>query len=109
MSDPRLYQIGTLASLLVYGMGWLDFDITLDRVVLLLATVLAHNAPNDGASRVRQANATITSVARLQVIGPGARPDVRGVRVQPQTPDTALRKWASFCAKFSMRSMNACG
>jgi enediyne biosynthesis protein E5 len=41
MSDPRLYQIGTLASLLVYGMGWLDFDITLDRVVLLLATVLA--------------------------------------------------------------------
>jgi enediyne biosynthesis protein E5 len=41
MSDPRLYQIGTLTSLLVYGMGWLDFDITLDRVVLLLATVLA--------------------------------------------------------------------
>ncbi|HKB10659.1 MAG TPA: RnfABCDGE type electron transport complex subunit D [Vicinamibacterales bacterium] len=41
MADPRLYQIGTLASLLVYGMGWLDFDITIFRVVLLLATVLA--------------------------------------------------------------------
>jgi Na+-transporting NADH:ubiquinone oxidoreductase subunit NqrB len=41
MADPRLYQIGTLASLLVYGMGWLEFDITLGRVVLLLATVLA--------------------------------------------------------------------
>jgi enediyne biosynthesis protein E5 len=41
MADPRLYQIGTLASLLVYGMGWLDFEITLDRVALLLATVLA--------------------------------------------------------------------
>jgi len=41
MADPRLYQIGTLATLLVYGMGWLDFDITLGRVVLLLATVLA--------------------------------------------------------------------
>src|SRR4249919_2295096 len=41
MSDPRLYQIGTLASLLIYGMGWLDFDITPERVVLLLATVLA--------------------------------------------------------------------
>jgi Na+-transporting NADH:ubiquinone oxidoreductase subunit NqrB len=40
MADPRLYQIGTLASLLVYGMGWLDFDITPVRVVLLLATVL---------------------------------------------------------------------
>jgi Na+-transporting NADH:ubiquinone oxidoreductase subunit NqrB len=41
MADPRLYQIGTLASLLVYGMGWLDFDITPGRVVLLLATALA--------------------------------------------------------------------
>jgi len=40
MNDPRLYQIGTLASLLVYGMGWLGFDITPGRVVLLLATVL---------------------------------------------------------------------
>jgi Na+-transporting NADH:ubiquinone oxidoreductase subunit NqrB len=40
MADPRLYQIGTLASLLVYGMGWLDFDITPSRVVLLLTTVL---------------------------------------------------------------------
>jgi enediyne biosynthesis protein E5 len=41
MADPRLYQIGTLASLLVYGMGWLDFDITVPRAALLLATVLA--------------------------------------------------------------------
>jgi enediyne biosynthesis protein E5 len=41
MADPRLYQIGTLACLLVYGMGWLDFDITLARVVLILSTVLA--------------------------------------------------------------------
>jgi Na+-transporting NADH:ubiquinone oxidoreductase subunit NqrB len=41
MADPRLYQIGTLATLLVYGMGWLDFDITPGRVILLLTTVLA--------------------------------------------------------------------
>jgi Na+-transporting NADH:ubiquinone oxidoreductase subunit NqrB len=41
MADPRVYQIGTLASLLIYGMGWLDFDVTPSRVVLLLATVLA--------------------------------------------------------------------
>ena len=40
MADPRLYQIGTLASLLVYGMGWLDFDITPGRVAVLLTTVL---------------------------------------------------------------------
>jgi len=41
MGDPRLYQIGTLASLLVYGIGWLEFDITPARAVLLLATALA--------------------------------------------------------------------
>src|SRR5262245_37568000 len=41
MADPRLYQIGTLASLLVYGMGWLEFDLTPARVALLLTTVLA--------------------------------------------------------------------
>jgi enediyne biosynthesis protein E5 len=41
MADPRLYQIATLASLLIYGMERLDFDITVSRVVLLLATVLA--------------------------------------------------------------------
>jgi enediyne biosynthesis protein E5 len=41
MADPRLYQIGTLASLLVYGMAWLDFDITISRAALLLTTALA--------------------------------------------------------------------
>src|SRR5215831_6200186 len=41
MADPRLYQIGTLAALLVYGMGWLDFDITPIRAALILATSLA--------------------------------------------------------------------
>jgi Na+-transporting NADH:ubiquinone oxidoreductase subunit NqrB len=41
MTDPRLYQIGTLGALLIYGMGWLDFDISPGRAVLLLAAVLA--------------------------------------------------------------------
>jgi Na+-transporting NADH:ubiquinone oxidoreductase subunit NqrB len=41
MTDPRLYQIGTLAALLVYGMGWLEFDITPLRAALILATALA--------------------------------------------------------------------
>ena len=45
--DPRLYQIATLASLLVYGMGWLDFDITVARAALLLPTVLATQAVGD--------------------------------------------------------------
>ena len=47
MTDPRLYQIGTLASLLVYGMGWLDFDIAPSRVYLLLSTVLVTQAVCD--------------------------------------------------------------
>jgi Na+-transporting NADH:ubiquinone oxidoreductase subunit NqrB len=47
MSDPRLYQIGTLASLLVYGMGWLDFDVTPARVCLILLSVLATQAVCD--------------------------------------------------------------
>jgi Na+-transporting NADH:ubiquinone oxidoreductase subunit NqrB len=41
MVDPRLYQIGVLASLLIYGIGWLQFDITPARAALLLATALA--------------------------------------------------------------------
>ena len=41
MPDPRLYQIAMLSSLLVYGMGWLAFDITIARAALLLATALA--------------------------------------------------------------------
>ena len=47
MSDPRLYQIAVLSSLLVYGMGWLDFDISIGRACLLLATVLATQAIGD--------------------------------------------------------------
>ena len=47
MTDPRLYQIATLASLLVYGMGWLDFEVSAARVTLLLLTVLATQAVCD--------------------------------------------------------------
>ena len=54
MADPRLYQIGTLASLLVYGMGWLDFDITAGRVALQLGTVLAAQWVGDRVARVAQ-------------------------------------------------------
>src|SRR5215470_11852874 len=54
MGDPRLYQIGTLASLLIYGMGWLDFDITPGRVLLLLTTVLTTQWICDQLWRVPQ-------------------------------------------------------
>ena len=50
-ADPRVYQIGTLSSLLIYGMGWLEFDITLPRVGLLLATVLATQWAGDRLTR----------------------------------------------------------
>ena len=45
--DPRLYQIATLASLLVYGLTCLDFEITAARAIVILATVLATQAVCD--------------------------------------------------------------
>jgi Na+-transporting NADH:ubiquinone oxidoreductase subunit NqrB len=47
VADPRLYQIAVLASLLVYGMAGLDFEITVARATLLLLTVLATQAIGD--------------------------------------------------------------
>jgi len=47
MQDPRLYQIAVLSSLLGYGMVWLDFDIAIPRVALLLGSVLATQALGD--------------------------------------------------------------
>lgn len=38
--DPRLYQIATLGSLLVYGVGYLEFDLPLSHAVAILITVL---------------------------------------------------------------------
>jgi len=39
-SDPRYYQIAVLASLLIYGVGWLAFDVTGRQIVILLGSVL---------------------------------------------------------------------
>lgn len=38
--DPRLYQIATLSGLLLYGLGWLEFDVPASHAVAILATVL---------------------------------------------------------------------
>jgi len=38
--DPRYHQIAVLSGLLLYGLGWLHFDITPGRAVLLLGTAL---------------------------------------------------------------------
>jgi Na+-transporting NADH:ubiquinone oxidoreductase subunit NqrB len=40
--DPRLFQIASLAGLLIYGIGWLQFDITFGRAgLILICTVVA--------------------------------------------------------------------
>ena len=65
MADPRLYQIGTLAALLVYGMAWLDFDITPARAALLLATALATQKICD---RLSGSTAPFASTSRSALI-----------------------------------------
>jgi Na+-transporting NADH:ubiquinone oxidoreductase subunit NqrB len=39
-SDPRLYQIATLAGLLGYGVVWLDFEVQAPTAIAILATAL---------------------------------------------------------------------
>jgi enediyne biosynthesis protein E5 len=39
-SDPRYYQIAVLTSLLIYGVGWLSFDVGVSQVAILLGSVL---------------------------------------------------------------------
>jgi Na+-transporting NADH:ubiquinone oxidoreductase subunit NqrB len=40
-ADPRHYQIAVLGSLLIYGMGWLNFDIAWHQAALMLGVALA--------------------------------------------------------------------
>jgi enediyne biosynthesis protein E5 len=42
--DPRLYQIGALTLLLLYGLTALDFDVTLPRAVAIVGTAIAAQA-----------------------------------------------------------------
>jgi hypothetical protein len=38
--DPRIYQISALAGLLIYGLGWLNFDIGAPQVMVTVGGVL---------------------------------------------------------------------
>jgi len=38
--DPRYCQIAVLSSLLIYGIGWLSFDVGWPQVAILLSTIL---------------------------------------------------------------------
>ena len=77
MGDPRLYQIGVLSALLVYGMAWLDFEITAGRAVLLLGTVLATQAlcdRLDARLRPQAASFRLRQGSGGQVGATGSRP-----------------------------------
>lgn len=39
-SDPRYYQITVLSSLLIYGIGWLHFEVTLVSILTIISTAL---------------------------------------------------------------------
>jgi Na+-translocating ferredoxin:NAD+ oxidoreductase RnfD subunit len=83
MGDPRVYQIGVLSALLAYGMGWLDFEITPARAVLLLGTVLATQALCDRLD------------ARLRPSGSGGATAHQGPR--PVNWKSALISGLSLC------------
>ena len=65
-TDPRLYQIATLACLLVYGIGWLAFDISAARVCLVLLTAVGTQAVCDrliGANGINIRSALISGLS----------------------------------------------
>jgi enediyne biosynthesis protein E5 len=51
--DPRLYQIGALSTLLVYGLTVLHFDVTWPRAAVIIAAALAAQALCSKLWRVR--------------------------------------------------------
>lgn len=38
--DPRLYQIASLSTLLLYGLGWLHFDVSVTQTAVTIGTAL---------------------------------------------------------------------
>ena len=67
MPDPRLYQIAVLASLLVYGVGGLGFDISAARAGLILVTVLVTQAVCDRLDGPRPANIKSALISGLSL------------------------------------------
>src|SRR5262245_45109961 len=100
MADPRLYQIATLASLLFYGMAWLDFDITVSRVVLLLATVLATQWTCDRLGRAQrgcEGAARGKGPRQATEQGSGAEPRLVGAPPFGSSARSALISGLSLC------------
>ena len=38
--DPRLYQIASLSTLLVYGLLWRQFDVSIAQIAITFSTAL---------------------------------------------------------------------
>ena len=52
MRDPRIYQIGSLAALLTYGLTILGFDVTAARAAAIIATALLTQAICSWATKI---------------------------------------------------------
>ena len=72
MADPRLYQIGTLAALLVYGMGWLEFDITPVRAALTRSSASTTRAPGPRTPRTACTIGTVRGVTTAGAARPAS-------------------------------------
>lgn len=67
-ADPRHGQIATLSTLVIYGVGWLDFDLTVLQILVTIGTALAVQWVGDawtGAPRRSGAKSALISSLSL--------------------------------------------
>ena len=51
--DPRLFQIAALSGLLIYGLGWLHFDLSPAQAILSIAVALATQLLGSALQQIR--------------------------------------------------------
>src|SRR5262245_11520855 len=81
LEDPRHGQIATLAGLVAYGLVFLDFDLTITRVVVTIASALTFQAAADrftGRDPVSGAKSALISALSLCLL---LRTDAIGLAV----------------------------
>ncbi|MFN8058870.1 MAG: DUF2330 domain-containing protein [Vicinamibacterales bacterium] len=65
--DPRHWQMGVQVTLLVIGLGWLDFDLSLAQVVVTLGAALATQMVADALTRRRLVWPTSAVISALSL------------------------------------------
>ncbi len=65
--DPRWFQISALSGLLIYGMGWLDFEISTAQVAVTLAAVLTTQAAATRLTRLPAFDAKSALISGLSL------------------------------------------